>query len=63
MTGIDYVPSLLERGRERAAAERVHVDFREGDAEALPFADESFAATLSVFGTMFAPDHRQTRPR
>ena len=60
VTGIDYVPSLLDRGRERAAAERVHVDFREGDAEALPVADESFAATVSVFGTMFAPDHRRT---
>ena len=38
----------------------MRVDFREGDAEALPAADESFAATLSVFGTMFAPDHRKT---
>jgi len=59
VTGIDYVPSLLARGRERAAAERVQVDFREGDAESLPVADESFAATVSVFGTMFAPDHRR----
>ena len=35
----DYVPALLERGRERAAAERLTVEFREADAEALPFAD------------------------
>jgi len=60
VTAVDYVPALLERGRERAAAERVSVDFVEGDAEALPVDDESFAATLSVFGTMFAPDHLQT---
>lgn len=60
VTAVDYVPSLLDRGRERAAAERVHVDFVEGDAEALPVTDRSFAATVSVFGTMFAPDHRQT---
>jgi SAM-dependent methyltransferase len=56
VTGIDYVPSLLERGRERAAAERVSIDFREGDAEQIPFAEESFDASLSVFGSMFAPD-------
>ena len=59
VTGIDYVPALLERGRERAAAERVNIDFREGDAEEIPFPDESFDATLSVVGSMFAPD--QTR--
>ena len=59
VTGIDYVPALLERGRERAAAERIELDFRHGDAEQIPFPDESFAATLSVFGSMFAPDHRR----
>src|SRR6059058_5454826 len=35
----DYVPSLLERGRARAAAEGLSVQFKEADAEALPFAD------------------------
>jgi SAM-dependent methyltransferase len=59
VTGIDYVPALLERGRERAAAERIGVDFRHGDAEEIPFPDESFDAALSVFGVMFAPDHRR----
>lgn len=56
--GIDYVPALLERGNERARAERLNVDFREGDAEALPFPDASFDTVLSTFGNMFAPDHR-----
>src|SRR6201986_1371546 len=37
----DYVPALLDRGRERAAAERLTVEFREADAEALPFSDHS----------------------
>jgi SAM-dependent methyltransferase len=58
--GVDYVPALLERGRERAAAEGLDVELLEGDAEALPFADASFDAVTSVFGTMFAPDHAQT---
>lgn len=57
VTGVDYVPALLERGRERAAAERMEIEFVEGDAEALPFDDASFDVVLSTFGVMFAPDH------
>src|SRR4051794_25311956 len=57
VVGIDYVPSLLDRARKRAAAESLRVEFLEGDAEALPFPDASFDAVTSVFGTMFAPDH------
>jgi SAM-dependent methyltransferase len=55
VTGIDYVPALLERGRERAAAERLRIDFRDGDAEEIPLPAAAFDATLSVFGSMFAP--------
>jgi ubiquinone/menaquinone biosynthesis C-methylase UbiE len=58
--GVDYVPELLEGGRERAAAERLDIEFRLGDAEDLPVPDASFDAVLSVFGAMFAPDHRRT---
>jgi SAM-dependent methyltransferase len=57
--GIDYVPALLERGRQRAAAEGLPVELLEGDAESLPFPDDSFDAVTSVFGSMFAPDHAQ----
>ncbi len=56
VTSTDYVPALLERGRERAAAERLKVDFREADAENLPFADASFDVVLSTFGVMFTAD-------
>src|SRR3982751_4205424 len=56
VTSTDYVPALLERGRERAMAEKLNVEFREADAEALPFADASFDAVLSTFGVMFTPD-------
>jgi ubiquinone/menaquinone biosynthesis C-methylase UbiE len=52
----DYVPSLLERGRRRADADGLSVEFREADAEALGFADESFDAVLSTFGVMFTPN-------
>ena len=52
----DYVPALLERARERAAAERLPIDFREADAEALPFPDGSFDVVVSTFGVMFTPD-------
>jgi SAM-dependent methyltransferase len=56
VTGMDYVPALLERGRERAAVDRLTVTFREGDAEQLPVPDRSFDYVLSTFGVMFAPD-------
>ncbi|MFN8160908.1 MAG: class I SAM-dependent methyltransferase [Solirubrobacterales bacterium] len=59
-TGCDYVPALLERGRERAAAERLPVTLVEGDAEELPFPDGDFDAVLSVYGSMFAPDQGRT---
>jgi ubiquinone/menaquinone biosynthesis C-methylase UbiE len=53
----DYVGALLERGRERAEAERLSVTFQQADAENLPFNDESFDVVLSTFGVMFTPDH------
>jgi len=52
----DYVPSLLERGRIRAGAEGLSIEFKEADAEALPFADASFDVVVSTFGVMFTPD-------
>jgi ubiquinone/menaquinone biosynthesis C-methylase UbiE len=55
----DYVPALLERGRERAAAERLAIEFREADAEALPFPDASFDVVVSTFGVMFTPDQEK----
>jgi SAM-dependent methyltransferase len=55
----DYVASLLERGRMRAAAEGLSVEFREADAEALPFADASFDVVVSTFGVMFTPNQEQ----
>jgi ubiquinone/menaquinone biosynthesis C-methylase UbiE len=56
VTATDYVPALLERARERAAAERLDIAFREADAEALPFANDSFDIVVSTFGVMFTPD-------
>ena len=60
VTSTDYVGALLERGAERAAAERLQVSFQEADAEALPFDDASFDAVVSTFGVMFAPDHAKS---
>jgi SAM-dependent methyltransferase len=58
--GVDFVPALLERGRERAAAERLDVEFVEGDAQDLPFEDGTFDVAMSIFGAMFAPDQERT---
>jgi SAM-dependent methyltransferase len=59
VVGVDFVPALLDRARQRAAAERLEVEFIEGDAAELPFADGEFDVVASVFGAMFAPDQKQ----
>ena len=60
VTGLDLVPELLEVAGRRAAEAGVEIELVEGDAEELPFADESFDRVLSVFGVQFAPRHRRT---
>ena len=55
----DYVGALLERGRQRAEADRLPITFQEADAENLPFAAGSFDVVLSTFGVMFAPNQEQ----
>jgi ubiquinone/menaquinone biosynthesis C-methylase UbiE len=59
VTSTDYVQALLEKGRERARAEGLAVQFELADAEELPFADASFDAVLSTFGAMFTPEPRR----
>jgi len=58
-TGIDYVPALIERARERATVERLRVRFEVGDCEEIPYPDGSFDAVLSVYGSMFAPNQEK----
>jgi SAM-dependent methyltransferase len=57
--GTDYVPALIERARERAAAERLPAKFDVGDCEDIGFADRSFDVVISVFGSMFAPNQER----
>jgi SAM-dependent methyltransferase len=57
VTSTDYVPALLDKGRERARAEHLDVRFEVADAEDLPYEDGSFDLALSTFGVMFTPDH------
>ncbi len=57
--GADFVPSLLERGRERAAAERLEIEFVEADATDLPFGEGEFDVVISIFGAMFAADQEK----
>ncbi|MEQ9556440.1 MAG: class I SAM-dependent methyltransferase [Rhodospirillales bacterium] len=59
VTSTDYVDALLSKGRLRAAAEGLKPVFQTADAEALPFADNSFDVVLSTFGVMFTPDQER----
>lgn len=53
--GVDIAPNLLEQARKRAESEGLEIDFQEGDAEELPFANSEFDVVISMFGAMFAP--------
>jgi len=55
VTGLDIAPNLLATARARAQAEGVNIQFDEGDAEALPYADAAFDEVVTMFGAMFAP--------
>jgi len=55
VTGIDYVPALLEKAKQRAEIEQLQVNFTNGDCENILFEDGWFDVVLSTFGSMFAP--------
>lgn len=59
VTGLDYVPALVEAARRRAEVEGTPIEFVVGDAENLQFEDGTFDAVLSTLGVMFAPDHQK----
>ena len=60
VTGLDLTPRLLEVGRAKAKEEGLEIEWKEGDAENLPFEDGRFDRVLSTFGHMFAPRHQRT---
>jgi SAM-dependent methyltransferase len=57
VTGIDFAATLIETARLRAGAEDIDITFELGDAEELPYPDDSFDIVLSTFGVMFTPNH------
>lgn len=60
VTATDYVPDLLRRARLRAEAEGLQLETETADAQALPFANQSYDVVTSTFGAMFAPDQEKT---
>ena len=59
VVGLDIAPELFEAGRRRAGEAGVEVEWVEGDAEALPFEDDSFDRVLTAFGTTYTTEHDQ----
>ncbi|MFF8842174.1 class I SAM-dependent methyltransferase [Streptomyces sp. NPDC015127] len=56
----DLTPELLEAGRQAAEKQGIELEWREADAEALPFGDDEFDTVMSCVGVMFAPHHQAT---
>jgi ubiquinone/menaquinone biosynthesis C-methylase UbiE len=54
----DLTPELFDVGRRLATEAGAELEWREADAEALPFAEDAFEAVLSTVGVMFAPHHQ-----
>ncbi|WP_343871444.1 class I SAM-dependent methyltransferase, partial [Agromyces bracchium] len=54
----DLTPELFDVGRRLATESGAELEWREADAEALPFGDGAFDAVVSCVGVMFAPHHR-----
>jgi SAM-dependent methyltransferase len=59
VVGIDIAEQLLGAARELSHLAAPPIEFRQADAEALPFADASFDAAISTFGIMFAGNQQQ----
>ncbi len=55
VTGLDIATNLIRTARERARTEGLRVNFDEGDAEQMPYGDDSFDLVMTMFGAMFAP--------
>jgi SAM-dependent methyltransferase len=60
VVALDVTPELLDRGRQLAEHRGATVEWVEGDATELPFADGTFDVVLSCVGVMFAPNHQKT---
>ena len=58
VVALDLCPELVQIGRDRSAQQGLDIEWHEGDAERLPFADDRFDVTLSCVGVMFAPFHQ-----
>lgn len=54
VTGVDIADQMLEHARTAAAKQSLAIDYRQGDAESLPFGDGDLDAVVSTFGVMFA---------
>lgn len=54
----DLAPEMFDAGRHQAADRGVELEWREADAEALPFGDNEFDVVMSCLGVMFAPHHQ-----
>lgn len=58
VVALDVTAENFDAGRRAASDAGVDLEWRQGDAQSLPFTDGEFDVVTSCFGAMFAPDHR-----
>ena len=53
VTGADIADRLLDYARSAAEMQKLAIEYRQADAEQLPFENGAFDAVISTFGVMF----------
>jgi SAM-dependent methyltransferase len=61
VAGIDASEYMIERAREKAQNRNLDIEFRQGDAHALPFQDDAFDAVISECTTCVLDKPRAIR--
>ena len=59
LTGVELSPAMVELARRRAGELGIVADLREGDAQNLPFVDDSFDTVVSTLSLCTIPDDRR----
>lgn len=55
VNGLDLVSDLIRQAKERALLDNLEINFEVGDAEKMPYDNDTFDYVVTMFGAMFCP--------